>query len=597
VSSPRNPLALPDIFVGIAISGGGSRAANFGAAVLYELETIGILRHATVISSVSGGSLASAYYGLARRQPDWSWEGFRKKLRHDFLSSWLVRLLSPHRLLLSVTSDFDRSDILADVFDQTLFKGARFGDLGEKGPQILINATEVTGTADKFVFNNVDFSYLRSDLAEYRLSKAVAASGAFPGVFDNVTLRHFGVTPFGSSDILDASQLAAAIISGHSAIAAHLRTFLTTDELRRLHGPQAEAIESELVKALNRITTGLPPPIYQVAAFSGTSLRPETKRLAARQNFYTVGLLNRMLLEDAFPRHLKRASRRYVHLLDGGAVDNLGTDTLKEAFRDLRLLGGNFRTCLFIVADAHVEPIAARDPRRLRDTRRVFDYGINTNALDALDALMGARREAQIAEWGARTHGFGVGKLAIDRDTNCHVWHLQFSRIGVLWLDLLDNPRFKSERKKNRISSMSAELRQLIAYLEAVFRTAYSTKTNYRLVDDQGCSPVHIQRALWDAARILVRDDLRALPLIYDLFQPQDGLDRSLIESPRVRLRKSSLAEARLRKGSIAADGNGRCPSALSSAPEDFPLEKHPTNPERPNTEEDDTDSEGDTEK
>jgi hypothetical protein len=52
------------VFVGVAISGGGSRAANFGAAMLEELDALGLLDQATAISGVSGGSLPAAYYSL-----------------------------------------------------------------------------------------------------------------------------------------------------------------------------------------------------------------------------------------------------------------------------------------------------------------------------------------------------------------------------------------------------------------------------------------------------------------------------------------------------------------------------------------------------
>jgi len=41
-------------FVGVAISGGGSRAANFGMAVLTELQAQGMLAHVDAISAVSG---------------------------------------------------------------------------------------------------------------------------------------------------------------------------------------------------------------------------------------------------------------------------------------------------------------------------------------------------------------------------------------------------------------------------------------------------------------------------------------------------------------------------------------------------------------
>ncbi len=58
-----------DFFIGLALSGGGSRATNFGSAVLWELDRLGILQHVQYISTVSGGSLAGAYYVTFRDDP------------------------------------------------------------------------------------------------------------------------------------------------------------------------------------------------------------------------------------------------------------------------------------------------------------------------------------------------------------------------------------------------------------------------------------------------------------------------------------------------------------------------------------------------
>src|ERR671912_246066 len=41
-------------FVGLAMSGGGSRSANFGMAALTELDNLGVLQHVDAISAVSG---------------------------------------------------------------------------------------------------------------------------------------------------------------------------------------------------------------------------------------------------------------------------------------------------------------------------------------------------------------------------------------------------------------------------------------------------------------------------------------------------------------------------------------------------------------
>src|SRR6266496_1026008 len=79
-------------FVGLALSGGGSRSANFSVAVMLELQRQGILQQVDVISGVSGGALAGAYYGLHPEMWDLARE---KKLRevfgYDIQGNWIKR--------------------------------------------------------------------------------------------------------------------------------------------------------------------------------------------------------------------------------------------------------------------------------------------------------------------------------------------------------------------------------------------------------------------------------------------------------------------------------------------------------------------------
>jgi hypothetical protein len=64
------PVVAQDTVVGVAFSGGGSRAALFGAAGLAALGRLrapkgrSVLEQVSYTSSVSGGSLATAYYDL-----------------------------------------------------------------------------------------------------------------------------------------------------------------------------------------------------------------------------------------------------------------------------------------------------------------------------------------------------------------------------------------------------------------------------------------------------------------------------------------------------------------------------------------------------
>lgn len=55
-------LSPSDRKLGLALSGGGFRAAFFHIGVLARLAELGMLRHLKVISPVSGGSILGALY-------------------------------------------------------------------------------------------------------------------------------------------------------------------------------------------------------------------------------------------------------------------------------------------------------------------------------------------------------------------------------------------------------------------------------------------------------------------------------------------------------------------------------------------------------
>ena len=180
-------------FVGIAISGGGSRSANFSAAAMLQLERIGLLQKADYISSVSGGSLTAAYYCLSDDK-EWNPERLQKLMSHSFASDLIVKFLMPWTMLTTFLTDYDRSDLLAETFESTLFsrdgRGLTFADLRANRPRLLINSTDLQ-SGRKFIFCNDSFDGLNSDLANYPIAWACAASAAVPVLLHQVTLRDF----------------------------------------------------------------------------------------------------------------------------------------------------------------------------------------------------------------------------------------------------------------------------------------------------------------------------------------------------------------------------------------------------------------------
>ena len=76
-ASRQDPTAGDDVMVGLAFSGGGTRAAAFAHGVLLELNETTVrtrtgahplLDNVNFVSGVSGGSVAAAYFGLKKRE-------------------------------------------------------------------------------------------------------------------------------------------------------------------------------------------------------------------------------------------------------------------------------------------------------------------------------------------------------------------------------------------------------------------------------------------------------------------------------------------------------------------------------------------------
>jgi predicted acylesterase/phospholipase RssA len=151
-----------DRILGIALSGGGSRAAVFGAAVLEALAEHGVLGQVSHLSSVSGGSLAASYY-LAHppaceesatgeaAQACWRdyFSQFKLKMRVNYRARMHGRNAAPTRF----SSPTRRATSLQEVFDKHFLDGITFGELGSR-PVLLINATIYDETR-RFVFSNV----------------------------------------------------------------------------------------------------------------------------------------------------------------------------------------------------------------------------------------------------------------------------------------------------------------------------------------------------------------------------------------------------------------------------------------------------------
>lgn len=223
--------------IGLALSGGGYRAAAFHLGTLRALNNLHILDKVDVLSTVSGGSIVGADYALSlasTKYPDFE-RRFVEKLRESVVSqvlasltfikvavgvalwlgaiiamqftrypwgSWIVLIVG---VLLFVRYQYKIlpiSTIIEGVYDRIFFNYSTLQFLPDK-PMIAINSTNVE-TGRQFTFSKMrmgDSTYahpaqgdpIEFKAADFPVSRAVMASSCVPFAFTPVPIasRYF----------------------------------------------------------------------------------------------------------------------------------------------------------------------------------------------------------------------------------------------------------------------------------------------------------------------------------------------------------------------------------------------------------------------
>jgi NTE family protein len=210
--------------IGLALSGGGSRAIAFHLGCLRALQRLALLDRVAILSTVSGGSILGAYF-QAHRGDFSSFEtqiralltqGLVRPMRRKLFSALGIKVFATFILVgtvalavslikallhivsliapRSVAIHFERFEIrsplhrfasrttlLEAVLDDLLFKGAALKDLSQQ-PHLVINATELrTGSAFRFgTMESGSWRWGRLHRNGVSVAHAVAASAAYP---------------------------------------------------------------------------------------------------------------------------------------------------------------------------------------------------------------------------------------------------------------------------------------------------------------------------------------------------------------------------------------------------------------------------------
>ena len=167
--------------LGLALSGGGFRAAGFHLGVFKKLHSLGLLWKVDLLSCVSGGSIAGAF--LASR---WGDDAVLDELEELLLTT----NVDVKTVLSGMLNPFEsRTESLSDEYQKVFFQDLKLSDLSS-GPRLYLNSTNLaTGNMFSFVTGANEASELgevalgRVAAPDFKVTDAVAASSAFPPVY------------------------------------------------------------------------------------------------------------------------------------------------------------------------------------------------------------------------------------------------------------------------------------------------------------------------------------------------------------------------------------------------------------------------------
>jgi NTE family protein len=387
-NAPQQPLdARSDRpLVLLAISGGGSRAAALGAAIVKRLnnlryavgrETKPLAADIAVVSSVSGGSVYAADLGLNGPAHAGS---FMERIQNYDGIHWLEqRALDPVTWVSLQLENKTRVELLQDMIEDLLQTNATMTALNQPGkPLILLNATDMVA-GQVFTFDRASLDDVCMDYDRVPVSLGVTASAAFPIAFPPVLL-------------LNDSYLPTGCLGRRSA---HLPYRLPL----QVPGGAYANLET-----------------YRVARYR-QSLRNETVREQGAD-------------ADVPPYR----TPVYVRLVDGGVADNSGLIALRRALSTIggpanisRLAAqGKLRHLVIIVVNARSDPPNVLDTSPQYTTISTMAQAISGTLVDSASSssalafdnfieLLTADRDRLVAE-GQSQGNFAVYPISIDFD-------------------------------------------------------------------------------------------------------------------------------------------------------------------------------------
>ncbi len=378
------PRGRDDVLVILALSGGGSRAAYFSAAVMFHLQRLSLLQEVDVLSSVSGGSLPAAYYAISKDSAD----------PNAPVSIEMAE--APIGAVPRPKFDYD------PVARRLIVYGAMTPDDLVAIRQSFVPAAEAQlRRLDRMSRANADAKRVWDEARVKRLMKKDFIGEWLVRWFFPWNALRYWFTPYSRTDIMAgvfADELYDSDVTGVD---------LTLGELN----PERPYL------ILNATNATANPGGATFTPFTFTS--EDFEHTIGRWDLGDLPVGDAVMTTAAFPAvfnyvnlHDRRTDkRRYAHLFDGGNADNLGLTSADRMLWEHDQFK-RFKHIAVILVDAYTKPTGV--PATMRDPRFPWGYLVDTNFLDTFDALLTANRKNLLA-W------FYYTELSKYGGTFCHL--------------------------------------------------------------------------------------------------------------------------------------------------------------------------------
>jgi NTE family protein len=228
--------------IGLALSGGGFRATAFGLGCLRALHDRDLLKHVSVVSGISGGSILTAMWAYGPQDfstfDDTVVELLRKGLQGELIKRALAPSAAFHSTISAVKAinpakprRHSRTDALIEALQAREFGNKLMHEVTHSSLRTVISATDMTSrNAVRFGSEKSACSAHGRIITPVTVAEAAAASAAYPLLLPTINRRY-------DFERLDGSRHAQEVVMTDGGVYENLGLAPLLPGRSALHSP------------------------------------------------------------------------------------------------------------------------------------------------------------------------------------------------------------------------------------------------------------------------------------------------------------------------------------------------------------------------